>query len=72
MSNPPAPRIPKPSDPPAPPVSPGTVSDPDAFGPDVPNVREEDPKTTHSEPIAPPPGPPTASPDELDFAPDEA
>jgi hypothetical protein len=64
MPNPPTPD----------PGQPGTVSDPDApnsFGPDAPNVRDDDPEPGHELPEAPQPTPPAEPLDDDDFAPDE-
>jgi hypothetical protein len=75
MSDPEAPDPPDPSPRPSRSGQPGAPLDPDGsniFGPDAPNVRSDDPSWGQPEPEAPPPSPPTASPDELDFAPDGA
>ena len=42
------------------------------FGPDAPNVREDDPPGGQVVPEAPPPKPPATPLDHGDFAPDEA
>ncbi len=57
------------------PVPTGTVSDPDdpnPFGPDAPNTRDDDPPASSWPPLAAPPTPSTAALDEADFAPDES
>ena len=71
MSNPAAPQIPE--QPPR-----GDVPDPipegdgaNPFGPDAPNVREEDASAMDVVPLAAPPGPPATVLDDADFAPDE-
>ncbi|HZW31371.1 MAG TPA: hypothetical protein VFF52_11725, partial [Isosphaeraceae bacterium] len=55
-------------------VQTGIGPDPDApnpFGPDAPNVRDDDPAGGQVVPEAPPPKPPVAPLDHGDFAPDE-
>jgi hypothetical protein len=52
----------------------GSGPDPDApnaFGPDAPNVRDDDPPGGQVVPEAPPPKPPVAPRDHGDIAPDE-
>lgn len=68
MPNPPPENEPRPV-----PPGTGTVSDPDAFGPDTPNVRDVDPKQGQAVPApeASRPSPTSAPLDEADFAPDE-
>ncbi len=46
--------------------------DPNQFGPDAPNVREDDPPGGQVVPLAPPVQPSTYPLDHGDFAPDEA
>jgi hypothetical protein len=46
--------------------------DPNRFGPDAPNVREDDPPGGQVIPETPPPRPPAPPLDHGDFAPDEA
>jgi hypothetical protein len=46
--------------------------EPNPFGPDAPNVREDDPPGGQVVPEASPPKPPTTPLDYGDFAPDEA
>jgi hypothetical protein len=45
--------------------------EPNPFGPDAPNVREDDPPGGQVVPEAPPPQPPATPLDYGDFAPDE-
>ena len=53
-------------------IGPGPDPDePNPFGPDAPNVREDDPPGGQVVPEAPPPKPPTTPLDYGDFAPDE-
>jgi hypothetical protein len=74
MSNPAAPSVPpdaergeRPSHP-----LPGPDQDqPNPFGPDAPNVREDDPPGGQVVPEAPPPKPPATALDDDQFAPDE-
>ena len=74
MSHPAAAGTPRASQHPDPPVSPGIDPDrdgPNAFGPDSPNVPEDDPPGGQSLPEAPPPEPPAIPLDDDAFAPDE-
>ena len=45
--------------------------EPNPFGPDAPNVRDDDPPGGQVVPEAPPPQPPATPLDHGDFAPDE-
>ena len=64
----------QPTDPPGRPgqAAPGPDPDePNPFGPDAPNVREDDPPGGQVAPEASPPKPPATPLDHGDFAPDE-
>jgi hypothetical protein len=66
--------MPNPPDPTPHPGQPGVVSDPDvphSFGPDAPNVRDDDPPPDLKPPIAAPPTPPAEPLEEDEIAPDE-
>ena len=76
-SNPAKPRVPPKAQPTGgtcrtgqPPSGPDP-DEPNPFGPDAPNVREDDPPGGQVVPEAPPPKPPTTPLDYGDFAPDE-
>src|SRR5438105_4924697 len=81
MSNPSTPQPPQPPQPtqppqgrPAQPGQPGIVSDPDVpnrFGPDQPNVRDDDPKGGQTTPQAPPPSPPAEPLEDDQIAPED-
>ena len=74
MSNPAAPQPPeKPRrwDRPSTPGAGPDQDEPNPFGPDAPNVREDDPPGGQVVPEAPPPSPPETVLDDDQFAPDE-
>ncbi len=75
MSNPAAPRLPEETELEPGAGSAGTIPDEDGanpFGPDAPNVREDDPTGGQAIPLAPQPPPPAVPLEEDDFAPDES
>ena len=75
MSNPAAPRLPEGTETEPGAGSAGTIPDEDGanpFGPDAPNVREDDPPGGQAIPPAPQPPPPAVPLEEADFAPDES
>jgi hypothetical protein len=75
MSNPAAPRPPekpRPWDRPSTPHDGPDQDDPNPFGPDAPNVREDDPPGGQVIPEAPPPSRPETVLDDDQFAPDES
>lgn len=71
MSNPAEPNAPREPDRPTPGNTTATPEGPNPFGPDGPNVRDDDPPGGQAIPEAPPPSPPETPLDEGDFAPDE-
>ena len=73
MSNPAAPHVPEHplSDPPAAGTGPTDPDEPNPYGPDAPNVRDDDPAEWQEIPLAEPPKPPKTVLDDSDFAPDE-
>jgi hypothetical protein len=75
MSNPAAPHVPdspRRTDQPGVPKAGPDPDEPNPFGPDAPNVREDDPPGGQVVPEAPPPKPPDTVLDDDQFAPDEA
>ena len=78
MSNPAAPSVPpgpgrsdRPDSSGPGPVAGHDQDQPNPFGPDAPNVREDDPPGGQVVPEAPPPKPPDTVLDDDQFAPDE-